>query len=438
MKQLKALAYLILVIQLFMVQKNAWAEENWDDWGEEDAWEEESTWDVSGFAEASLGIFTKSNSTVQSNQSLEEVRGQLSASRYFGDHFLSAKGELLYDGVLAEWQSDLRELYITLNTWQKLDLKVGRQVLTWGTGDLVFLNDLFPKDWQSFFSGREQSYLKAPSDSVRATYFTSKVNADLILTPKFDPDRYINGERFSFFNPMAQGIIAAPPTIEAETPTNNMQGAEWALRLYQDMNLFGKSAEWAVYGYRGFFKSPVGMTSSTGRAYFPELSVLGASLRRPLLKGIANIEFAHHHSREDSKGTDPWIPNSQNRFLLGYEQELVTRLTLATQYYQERIQNFDQQIANSFTPQYELGPRRHVITTRLTYRAMNDKLTWSMFMFLSPDEDDRYLLPSVSWRVNDEMRVDLGGNYFSGERLNSFLGQFSENSNVYARIRINI
>ncbi|MFW6031595.1 MAG: hypothetical protein ACOC9T_03300, partial [Myxococcota bacterium] len=32
-----------------------------------------------------------------------------------------------------------------------------------GTGDLVFLNDLFPKDWRSFLLGRDLDYLKAPS-----------------------------------------------------------------------------------------------------------------------------------------------------------------------------------------------------------------------------------------------------------------------------------
>ena len=52
-----------------------------------------------------------------------------------------------------------------------LDVKLGRQVLTWGTGDLLFLNDLFPKDWVSFFAGRDDEYLKAPSNTLRATQY---------------------------------------------------------------------------------------------------------------------------------------------------------------------------------------------------------------------------------------------------------------------------
>ena len=49
------------------------------------------------------------------------------------------------------WQGNLSGL----GEWgNAFDVKIGQQVLTWGTGDYVFLNDLFPKDYPSFFAGR--------------------------------------------------------------------------------------------------------------------------------------------------------------------------------------------------------------------------------------------------------------------------------------------
>ena len=62
---------------------------------------------------------------------------------------------------------DLRQLRFTFRPGGSVDLRVGRQILTWGTGDLLFINDLFPKDWVSFFSGREEQYLKNPVDAAR-------------------------------------------------------------------------------------------------------------------------------------------------------------------------------------------------------------------------------------------------------------------------------
>ncbi len=48
-----------------------------------------------------------------------------------------------------------------------VNLKIGRQVFTWGTGDYLFINDLFPKDYESFYIGRDDEYLKRPSEAVK-------------------------------------------------------------------------------------------------------------------------------------------------------------------------------------------------------------------------------------------------------------------------------
>ena len=44
-------------------------------------------------------------------------------------------------------------------------------MLTWGTGDLLFINDLFPKNWKSLAIGRDDEYLKDPSGAVKASFF---------------------------------------------------------------------------------------------------------------------------------------------------------------------------------------------------------------------------------------------------------------------------
>ena len=90
---------------------------------------------------------------------------------------------------------DLREANIEFSPADFMDVKLGRQILTWGTGDLLFINDMFSKDWNSFFIGRDEEYLKAPSDAIKSSFFSSAINVDLVITPHFDADRYIDGER---------------------------------------------------------------------------------------------------------------------------------------------------------------------------------------------------------------------------------------------------
>src|SRR5690606_13481367 len=131
-----------------------------------------------------------------------------------------------------------------------MDTKIGRQVLTWGTGDLLFLNDLFPKDFISFFAGRDEDYLKSPSDTARVSVFTTAVNIDLAWTPRFSPDDYLYGERFAFWDP-ARGEIAAPADPRrADEPASG----ELALRLFRTVG----ATEYALYGYAGRWKQPLG------------------------------------------------------------------------------------------------------------------------------------------------------------------------------------
>src|SRR5690606_33752852 len=102
---------------------------------------------------------------------IAETRLQLKVEKFWAKAAFEYTGDFIFDGVMEKADYDLRQLRLTLRITDSLDLRVGRQVLTWGTGDLLFINDLFPKDWQSFFIGRDEEYLKAPSDSLRLGWY---------------------------------------------------------------------------------------------------------------------------------------------------------------------------------------------------------------------------------------------------------------------------
>jgi len=103
------------------------------------------------------------------NSILNEIRNQWDLA-YFGNWFeLRSKTDLGYDAVLTKMIFEPRELKLEIFPALWWDLKIGRQILTWGKGDYVFINDLFPKDYRSFLSGRNIEYLKAPSDAIKLT-----------------------------------------------------------------------------------------------------------------------------------------------------------------------------------------------------------------------------------------------------------------------------
>jgi hypothetical protein len=408
-----------------------WGEED-DDWG--DGWEEESRgWvPLSGFVEGAAGTRWDKDEGVGRYGTLLEARWRLESGWENDAVSIVLKGDVLLDGILEEVDLDLRDISIAFSPVDSLDMKIGRQVLTWGTGDLLFLNDLFPKDWVSFFAGRDDEYLKAPSNSFRMTQYNQIANVDFVWTPKFTPDEFIRGERFSFFSPFDGMIIGSEPPIEFDEPSSSFSNGEFSLRLFKTH----KGVEYALYGYRGFFKTPSQITAPRQFTFAPMTS-LGGSLRLALGPGLFNVEASYYFSRDDRDGTDPLVFNSQLRFLAGYEWEAARNFNVGLQYYLEHVADHDKLIDNSPIPQYEPPENRHTITTRLTYRAMQDKLNWSLFAFWSPNESDAYLRPVVSYRADDHWTMTFGLNLFAGDDPWTFLGQFQDNSNAYVRVRYN-
>lgn len=92
------------------------------------------------------------------------------------------------------------------------------------------------------------------------------------------------------YNPMLGRIAGRDTIIRTESRNSWFTDDELALRLSR--NIQGYEA--ALYGYRGYWKSPAGLEPATGKATFPRLAVYGGSLRGAAGPGIANLEFGYY------------------------------------------------------------------------------------------------------------------------------------------------
>ncbi|MDT8449649.1 MAG: hypothetical protein RQ847_05680 [Wenzhouxiangellaceae bacterium] len=394
---------------------------------------------LTGFWDTRAGVRLRENPD-QRATSLGETRLQLSRDQYAGAALIRLTADFVYDDVAAGHElqpeqgrgwMDLREAYAGGTLGDHADLRAGRQILTWGVGDLLFLNDLFPKDWNSFFTGRDVEYLKAPSDAVKLALFSDWANLDIVYTPKFDPDRFLDNRRLSLFDPRSGRLIGRHDSFRPSRPSGWFDDDEWAFRLHRTVGGW----EAAAYGYRGFWKSPAGFDPVSGRPLFPELSASGGSLRGPVHTGIVSLETSWYRSRDDLAGANPFLPNSQFRFLAGYEQELVPDLMLGGQYYLERTLDFDALTRN--LPEGFSAPdeNRHLLTVRLTLLTHGQYVTWSLFTFASPSDEDAYLRGLWSWKATDAWTLSAGFNLFEGTERSTFFGQFEDNTNAYLAVR---
>jgi hypothetical protein len=396
--------------------------------------------DWHGFLEGAYGLRTTDAPGFEdrADYTLKETRAQLRLSSYGDRGEVFVRLDVLHDQVVDDdTDLELREGFLRFSTlWNNLDVKAGRQALTWGTGDLIFINDLFPKDWVSFFIGREDQYLKAPVDAVRLGLFGLPFNVDVVLAPEFTPDVTPVGDRLYSPSPpwMAGGPVGSFETVDK---------GELAARFSRYIG----SLDVAFYLYNGFYKTPEGVSAVSRPVgdtvtlsfypYYPELSVYGASARGSGFGGVLWGEAGYYDSREDKCGDDPMVPNSSLRFLGGFERQVATDFNMGLQFYGEWMMDHDKYAEGLAPGAYEQDELRQLLTLRAEKMLRYQTVRLSVFTYYSPTDEDAYVKGLASYRVSDEVEVAVGGNLFAGDTGFTQFGRFDKSDNVYARVRYN-
>ncbi|MDD5746146.1 MAG: hypothetical protein PHO30_02670 [Candidatus Omnitrophica bacterium] len=395
-----------------------------------------------GFIEQDYGArLSRDTLTKHEDYNLLEQRLQLK-TRYAvtGDNVFSDWNSVIRfkgDAVVDEYfqttaYSEVRELNLAFRPSDLVDVKLGRQVLTWGTGDYLFINDLFPKDYVSFYTGRDDEYLKKPSDALRMSLYPEPANIDFVLIPYFTANTMPEGDRLSFFDSFQGGITGRASERSAIRPAMQAENAQYALRIYRNFD----SAEGAVYFYRGFDPSPRSYLDEAAQQLFYErLDAYGTSLRGPFGSGIASIEMGYYHSVQDDAGDNRLIENSMLKWLLGYEQDLGNDLKLGLQYLCEQKLDYSAYSAALLPYDYVWDEYRHLLTQRITKLYKNQTVMLGLFNFWSPSDKDGYLRLSCAYDISDQWKLTVGANLPWGEDEITDFGMMQKNKNVFMRLR---
>jgi hypothetical protein len=350
-----------------------------------------------------------------------------------GNSVLTYKGDFVLDEYFETTGSyEAREFHLAFSPAQMVDIKVGRQVLTWGTGDYLFINDLFPKDYVSFYIGRDDEYLKKPSDALRVSLYPKGTNIDFVVIPHFMPNTLPEGERLSFFDSFQGGISGRMSERNAVKPALQAENFQYALRIYRN---FG-STEGALYCYRGFDPSPRSYLDEVHRQLFYErLDVYGASLRGPFAGGIAHAETGYYRSRQDADGRNRLIENSMMKGLVGYEKDLGHDLKVGAQYLYEQKLDHEAYTSALAPNDYFWDQYRHLLTQRVTKLFKNQTVMLGVFNFWSPSDRDGYARLSCAYDMTDQWKLTVGVNIPWGEDQITDFGMMQKNKNVFVRMR---
>ncbi len=380
---------------------------------------------VSGFLQQNTAFNTAAANPDGRHYKWLEERAQIKLDATGGAWRLLAKGDLTYDHLGRRDQSELREGYVdyAAGSW---DLRAGRQVITWGLGDLVFVNDVFPKDHEALFAGRPLEYLKRGVDAVKLGAYPEFANFELVLSPGFRESRIPDARRFHLYDPM--------PAVSKRETVKPGQG-DVGLRIYRD--IAGYDA--ALYLYRGFQRTPSmrpdSMTAPTRITFFfPEISVYGASVSGRAGEGVLSLEAAYYDSRQDRSGGDFAVPNSQTRLLAGYQIQPAEDLSLGFQYYVEAMSDYGAYLA-ALPAGFPVEKRwSHTVTARLTQFFLHQTLRLSAYASYNASNGEHFVNPELRYSFTDKVWGAVGANFFGGKPSSQF-GQLSRDDNVYLQVR---
>lgn len=336
-----------------------------------------------GFIQTNYSVRTANPNPENANQGnliWGDERLQLKGSYYLANIGFFAKSDFYHDWYEEDFDIDFREGYVDL-TGGNFGLRAGRQIFTWGVGDLLFINDVFPKDWNAFYSGRPLEYLKIGVDSIKLDLYSSIANVEAIAIPFFEPDNLPRSGRFHTGD------------MDADELSTTFDNTEYALRAYRYIGDFDVS----MYLYKGFFRIPTA-------GFYPELKVYGLSAQRSAFGGVISAEYGYYD-----------FDDSESRFLIGYQKGFSGDLTIGLQYYYEQLRDY--------------------ITLRITKLLKYQTLKLSLFTFYSPDEEDFLIIPEVSYNFTDNLLGILGMNIFGGEKENTVFGRREKDDNIYVTVR---
>jgi len=395
---------------------------------------------IKGFLEGNYGQrLTPKSNTKHSVFNMAEQRLQLETAYY--PHFpgfledwateLKYRGELLVDEYVGNISYNTREFSLFTNPMEFFDVKAGRQILTWGVGDYIFINDMFPKDYISFFIGRDDEYLKVPSDAVKTSFYTPIVNIDAVFIPWFQPNIVMSGDRLSFYDPYKGRITGQESERYLRKPPHQFEQTEIALRLFRTVDRY----ELAGYFFRGFYKNPRGFKNNKDEQYYPPVLVFGGSARGPLFNGIVSTEVGYKYSLDNKDGTNRMLENSSVQYLVGYAQDLKNDINIVFQYYVEQMLEYSRFKRSLMPGDYKRDHFKQLLTFSFRKDFFQQTLHVNSFIFFSPTDVDTYWRPSVTYDINDRLKATLGANLFWGENDYTEFGQAEENKNIYVRVR---
>lgn len=321
-----------------------------------------------------------------------------------------------HDQGLRSGRAAVREGFVDWSPTGDLNLKLGRQVLTWGVSDYLYVNDIFPKNYDSFFTGGGFDRMKVPVDAARLAWHTGVADVETVVS-RSKADRSPDPQRFT-------AMAMSRSAVEEDDADHQ---ADVAVKLSSHAGGW----DWAAYAASLRSREARYFMDASGlRLDRPRLQHVGFSLTGNTAGGLAWIEGALRHvDDERSMSVSRHFLGSSMKLIGGYSREIGADLTASAQLQLEAATSRDRYLASLAPGVRATKAVNTIVHLRLHGRWNNQTLGAGAQLFVG-NEGDTHFNPFASWSPADGWTIEGGANLFNGKPDTRY-GVLKDDSNVY-------
>lgn len=382
---------------------------------------DEVEYKFNGFADSYHALRAESPNDFMSSRS--RLRTELRITK--DKSYLFTSLNAIHNSILEDQtQLELREAYFqyTTTNW---DLKLGRQIITWGVADAMRITDIIsPMDYTEFLA-RDYDDIRIPVNGFKIKYLKTDYNFEFVFIPvseyfvmPIDPD-----------NPWSM-INSTKFVVNNQKPDKKLKNCEIGGRF----SFFLRGIDFSVSALHTWNKAPVyrsyklqGNDTIFMEANYDQLDMIGfdlsASVGDFVIRGEAAAYFSEIQKNKMAKAKP--VSSDNINAILGIDWYPGNDWTINAQYSHKLITNHKDEMATDKNTSFS--------TFGITKKLLRNTLTLSTFAHIDITNEGFFNRFSADYSLTDQIHMLMGYDHFEGDK--GMFGVYNKNSEIWVKVK---
>ena len=366
--------------------------------------QDELSLQINGFVDSYHALQTSYPHKVMSSR----TRLRLEMRADYGEASLYSSMNLAYNSLLKDQTGAfLREAYFDY-AGDFLEVKAGRQIVTWGVADGLRITDLIsPMDYTEFMAN-DYDDIRVPVNAIDLKIPGEHVSAEVIFVPV--PEYFVmpSGED----NPWTMPLPERTRMDLSGTPEKRLKNSEYGGRL----RFFLENLDFSLTALHTFNKSPVTVASYNPqtdsvliRGVYKPMNVFGGDVSIPMGEFVVRGEIAEYFDEPIAfSNSGGYLLRNTLNALVGIDWYAGNNWTFMAQYMHKFVGRYRE----------KLGIEEHssMVTARISKELLNNTLKFSLYGMLDVDNLGYYVRSAADYLLSDQITVSFGADGFGGKR----------------------